>query len=98
MGLALRQATSQLGSPQGAYRGHHTHCSNKKAPFTITLGVVGDRCLRALDKPTALKAEGYLLKVAEKGIVIIGADERGLYYGVQTLLQSMEGGKCSMAP
>lgn len=71
-----------------------THIAqNKKAPFTVTMGVVGDRCLRAFDKPTALKAEGYLLKVNEKGIVIIGADERGLYYGVQTLLQSMEGGK-----
>lgn len=35
------------------------------------------------------KEEGYILKVSPDGIVIMGTDEAGLLYGIQTLLQIM---------
>ena len=38
-------------------------------------------------------AEGYLLQVTPEGATVVGADDRGLYYGVQTLLQMMAEGK-----
>ena len=39
------------------------------------------------------KSEGYYLKIDDEKIVIAGADRRGIYYGVQTLLQLAENGK-----
>ncbi len=60
-----------------------------KAKYTVTLGVAGDK---AVGKAAALKAEGYTLTITQKGITLVGADEQGLYYGVQTLLASMAQG------
>lgn len=34
-----------------------------------------------------LPSEGYVLSVTREGIIVLGADERGLYWGVQTLRQ-----------
>lgn len=64
-----------------------------KAGFRITLGVKGDKCVKKYAKRIPAQAEGYYLSISEKGIVVTGADERGLYYGVQTLLASMAEGK-----
>ena len=33
------------------------------------------------------QAEGYYLKIDKEGIVVAGADRRGVFYGVQTLVQ-----------
>lgn len=64
-----------------------------EAPLRVVLGVKGDKCVKKYAKRIPAKAEGYYLHISEKGIVVAGADERGLYYGVQTLLASMAEGK-----
>lgn len=66
---------------------------DEKAAFRITLGVKGDKCVKKYAKRIPAQAEGYYLSISEKEIVVAGADERGLYYGVQTLLASMAEGK-----
>ena len=67
--------------------------ANPKAKFTITLGIKGDKCVKAYAKHLPRKAEGYWLSINDKGAVIIGNDEEGLFYGVQTLLGSIAKGK-----
>ena len=67
--------------------------ANPKAKFTITLGIKGDKCVKAYAKHLPQKAEGYWLNISDKGAVIIGNDEEGLFYGVQTLLGSIAKGK-----
>lgn len=64
-----------------------------EAPLRVVLGVKGDKCVKKYAKRIPAQAEGYYLHISEKGIVVAGADERGLYYGVQTLLASMAEGK-----
>ena len=65
----------------------------KKADFKVTLGVRGDSKVSKYKKFIPKKAEGYFMKVTEKEVVIAGNDEKGLYYGVQTLLGMMKEGK-----
>ena len=65
----------------------------KKAPFKVTLGVRGEGKVSKYKKNIPAKAEGYFMKVTEKEIVIAGNDEKGLYYGIQTLLGMMQQGK-----
>ena len=65
----------------------------KKANFKVTLGVRGDSKVSKYKKNIPVKAEGYFMKVTEKEVVIAGNDEKGLYYGVQTLLGMMKEGK-----
>ena len=63
------------------------------AKFTVTLGVKGDKSVKAYTKHLPNKAEAYWLSVGDKGAVVVGNDEEGLFYGVQTLLGSMAQGK-----
>lgn len=65
----------------------------KKADFTVTIGVRGDGKVNKYKKHIPAKAEGYFMKVTDKEVVIAGNDEKGLYYGVQTLLGMMSKGK-----
>ena len=65
----------------------------QKAAYRITLGVKGDKCVKKYAKRIPAQAEGYYLSITDKEAVVAGADERGLYYGVQTLLASMAEGK-----
>ena len=65
----------------------------KKADFKITIGVRGDSKVSKYKKNIPAKAEGYYMKVTDKEVVIAGNDEKGLYYGVQTLLGIMKEGK-----
>ena len=64
-----------------------------KAPFTLTLGVKGDKSVKKYAKQVPARAEGYFLQITPKGAVIAAADEQGLFYGVQTLLASVSEGK-----
>ena len=64
-----------------------------KADFKVTIGVRGDSKVSRYKKYIPKKTEGYFMKVTEKEIVIAGNDEKGLYYGVQTLLGMMKEGK-----
>jgi len=63
------------------------------AKFTVTLGVKGDKSVKAYTKHLPDKAEAYWLSVGDKGAVVVGNDEEGLFYGVQTLIGSMAQGK-----
>lgn len=62
----------------------------------ITLGVRGDKSIRLFEKHIPDKWEGYYLKISPKSITIAGHDERGLYYGIQTLRQMMQGADLSL--
>ena len=63
------------------------------AKYTITLGIKGDKCVKAYAKHLPKKAEGYWLSINDKGAIIIGNDEEGLFYGVQTFLGSIAKGR-----
>ena len=65
----------------------------KRADFKVTIGVRGDNSVKRYAKFIPEKSEGYYLSVSNKEIVIAGNDEKGLYYGVQTLLGMMKEGK-----
>ena len=76
---ALVKATTVKQQPKAAYR--------------VTIGVKGDKAVSKVAKLIPAKAEGYYLSITDKGAVVAGADEEGLYYGVQTLLASVAEGK-----
>lgn len=63
------------------------------ASFTIKIGVKGDKTVSKVAKLIPAKAEGYYLSITNKEVIIAGADEEGLFYGVQTLLGSVAEGK-----
>ena len=67
--------------------------SAEKAGFGIYVGARGDKSVKKFSRNIPQKAEGYYLKIDDNNIVIAGADKRGLFYGVQTLLQLAENGK-----
>lgn len=67
--------------------------TDNKAAFTLTLGVKGDKAVKKYAARIPAHAQGYLLEITPKGAVIAGADEAGLFYGVQTLLGSIAKGK-----
>lgn len=67
--------------------------SAEKAGFGIYVGARGDKSVKKFSRNIPQKAEGYYLKIDDNNIVIAGADRRGLFYGVQTLLQLVENGK-----
>lgn len=64
-----------------------------KAAFKVTLGWGNQKAIKKYKKLVPTKAEGYYLKVTDKEIVIAAADERGAFYGVQSLLAMMKNGK-----
>ena len=66
---------------------------DSKAKFRLTLGLVGDANLKKYKPLVPAQAEGYYMAIGPKGIVIAGRDERGLYYGVQTLRDMIEKGQ-----
>lgn len=63
------------------------------ASFSVKIGVKGDKTVSKVAKLIPAKAEGYYLSVTNKEVIIAGADEEGLFYGVQTLLGSVAEGK-----
>ena len=65
----------------------------KKASFTITLGVKGDKNVRKAGRHIPTQPEGYYLQITQKGITVAGTDTRGLYYGIQTLAQLVAQGQ-----
>lgn len=57
------------------------------AKFRIYVGTKDDKVVKSYRQHIPQKPEGYFLKIDKDCIVIAGADERGTYYGVQTLAQ-----------
>lgn len=71
--------------------------TDSKAAFTLTLGVKGDKAVKKYAARIPAHTQGYFLEITPKGAVIAGADEAGLFYGVQTLLGSIAKGKMECA-
>ncbi len=67
------------------------------ADFHIYIGIKGEKVIKKYDRRIPQKAEGYYLKIEKDRIVIAGADERGAYYGVQTLAQLLTLNKLPLA-
>jgi len=67
--------------------------TSDKATFTLLLGVKGDKSVKKYAAKVPSKAESYYLEVSEKRAVVVGYDDEGLFYGVQTLLSSIAEGK-----
>lgn len=67
--------------------------SDSKKEYTIYIGEKTDRAVRKYSKHIPNKAEGYYLSIDKDKIVIAGNDERGTYYGVQTLKQLLKNEK-----
>ena len=63
-----------------------------KQKYKVVLGVKGDKEVRKYKKYIPEQAEGYYLKVSREGVVVAGSDERGLFYGIQTLIRHIENG------
>lgn len=57
------------------------------ADFSVCIGMKGDKSVRKYAARIPKQAEGYYLKIDKEGIVVAGADRRGFFYGVQTLVQ-----------
>lgn len=61
--------------------------SSNKKDYTIYIGEKSDKAVRKYRKHIPNKPEGYYLAIEKNQIVVAGSDERGTYYGVQTLKQ-----------
>lgn len=57
------------------------------ADFSVCISMKGDKSVRKYAARIPKQAEGYYLKIDKEGIVVAGADRRGVFYGVQTLVQ-----------
>ena len=57
------------------------------ADFQIYVGTRTDKEMKKYRKRIPEKADGYFLKIKKNCMVVAGADERGVYYGLQTLAQ-----------
>lgn len=57
------------------------------ADFSVCIGMKGNKSVRKYAARIPKQAEGYYLKIDKEGIVVAGADRRGVFYGVQTLVQ-----------
>ncbi len=62
----------------------------EKGRFQIIIGEKGDKAIRKYARLIPNCAEGYYLSVTGNSIVIAGQDERGTFYGVQTLGQLLK--------
>lgn len=58
--------------------------------WKLIIGESGDRSVRSYKKFIPEQAEGYYLRVRNHEIVIAGHDERGTFYGLQTLKQLLK--------
>lgn len=70
---------------------------DNKSNFRLTLGIVGDKSVRKFAHLVPQKAEAYHITIGKNGAVIAARDERGLYYGVQSLNAMLSRGKLETA-
>lgn len=83
---ALRDVTGEVAMTT-------TSAKAVKGKFNVTIGLAADATLKKVKGLVPSQAEGYYLDVTREGITLAGRDARGLYYGLQTLLQIMRDGK-----
>lgn len=67
-----------------------------KSRFQIILGKKGDKSVKKYVQKIPKEKEGYYLEIQKDRIVIAGADQRGAFYGVQTLAQMLKQGSLSI--
>ena len=67
--------------------------SADKKSYTIYIGEKSDKAIKQFAKHIPYKAEGYYLSIEKNRIVVAGHDERGTYYGIQTLKQLLTNDK-----
>ena len=58
-----------------------------KKGLPVYVGVRGDRAVRKYERHIPGKADGYYLSVSDECVVIAGNDDRGTWYGLNTLQQ-----------
>lgn len=76
-------------------------CSSASAAgrqYRILIGEKNDKSVKKYRRQIPPHAEGYYLSVGEKEIVVAGYDERGTYYGVQTLRQLLSAATSESMP
>lgn len=61
-----------------------------KSNFQIIIGEKGDKSVKSFSKEIPAQKEGYYLQISPDRIVLAGADSRGTFYAVQTLLQLLK--------
>lgn len=81
---SLRTATEQLLNSIATL--------DAQASYSVTIGIRGDKAIKAVAKKIPTRAEAYYLSVSVKGVTLAASDERGLFYGVQTLRQLAQQG------
>lgn len=89
----LELAPSLTGTPTERLLRSLSASDGAGSPFLVTVGVKGDKAVRAYAASVPSVAEGYYLRVEKDRAVIVGHDERGAYYGAQTLAQLKEAGR-----
>lgn len=81
--LALEKALALMGSKEG------------EPGMPLILGTLshpaGAQWAKSMGLQAPQRAEGYTLRVQSDGITVLGYDVRGLFYGIQTLRQLVEG-------
>ncbi len=85
--LALSSISQWLNIPAG---------KASKGSLPLTLGIRGDKATSKVAHLVPSRSEGYYLSVSPQGITIAGADERGLFYGLQTLRQMLADGELAL--
>ena len=76
-------------------------CSSASAAgrqYRILIGEKNDKSVKKYRRQIPPHAEGYYLSVGKKEIVVAGYDERGTYYGVQTLRQLLSAAPSESMP
>lgn len=63
-----------------------------KSKFTVYLGTKGDKAVKAIAKLIPDRREGYAIRIEKEAVYIGGADQQGMFYGVQSLLDIMKNG------
>jgi hexosaminidase len=84
---ALRQAVETLQDDIQLRYGFRPPLEIGKTAQGIVIGQNSDKIASTLEPIT--QAEGYTLESSPTGITIIGSDERGAFYGVQSLRQML---------
>ena len=58
--------------------------------WKLVVGEADDRSVRSVRKRIPQQSEGYYLRIRDHEIVVAGRDERGTFYGLQTLKQLLQ--------
>ena len=88
-GFCRPSAVRIIGSDSvltAAVRGRLPFAESKKG-VPVCVGVRGDRAVRKYEGHIPDKADGYYLAVSDECIVVAGNDDRGAWYGLNTLQQ-----------